>query len=283
MEISENEERTILVTNNLRKSRIQLGIFGIFLLTGILFKIRGAKLPLMAIEMLGILLLINLFFCYLALKIWPKQTTPKVSKGYFILQTIELIVLLMTTHFLGITLSWGGLFLIIYILFCFLVFTQIIYSWLSAFVSGSGYLILAGLEHWRVLKNGNFYTLSNQSFSFFSITISLVAGLILFFALYLGSFLKSWQILKEEKEKLKTEKFNLEQGIKVKEREIKELNQKLNEQIERGEEKLQKIRDLERFKRFAIDREIKMRELKKEIGKLKENFKSKQTRYDSKK
>lgn len=277
MEASENEERKILIANILRKSRIQLGIFGIFLLAGLLLKIKGLQLPWIAIEMSGILFLINLFFFYLALKIWPKQTTPKISKGYFIFQIIELIVLLMMIHFLGITLSWGGLLLIVYILFCFLVFTQIIYSWGSVFTSGIGYLALAGLEYWGILKRGKFYILSNQSFSFFSITISLVIGLILFLALYLDSFLKAWRTLREKKEELDAEKSNLEQKIKFKEKEIEELSQKLNEQIENRKEESQKIRELERFKRFAIDREIKMKELKEEIRKLKENFKSKPT------
>jgi len=68
-------------------------------------------------------------------------------------------------------------------------------------------------------------------------------------------------------------KISLEIRIQARTRELQELAQKLEEQVrERTKELQNKIRELEKFQKITVGRELKMIELKKEIEKLKEEL-----------
>jgi nitrate/nitrite-specific signal transduction histidine kinase len=76
--------------------------------------------------------------------------------------------------------------------------------------------------------------------------------------------------IKESHQSLEEAKAVLEIRVAARTRELQDLAQSLEEQVKARTSDLQeKMKELERFNRLAIDRELKMIELKKELKKLK--------------
>lgn len=80
--------------------------------------------------------------------------------------------------------------------------------------------------------------------------------------------------LKRSKSQLEEAKHSLEIKVRARTRQLQELAQTLEEKVKIRTKRLQeKIEELERFQKFAVGRELKMKELKEEIQKLKERLK----------
>ena len=82
------------------------------------------------------------------------------------------------------------------------------------------------------------------------------------------------QKLKESREALEDEKKVLEIRVKARTRELEELAQTLDEKVkERTKELQDRIKELEKFHRLTVGREMKMVELKNRIKQLEEELK----------
>lgn len=105
----------------------------------------------------------------------------------------------------------------------------------------------------------------------FSLPISVFAGAVIsgcFFALalyYRSKFL-------EARDEAETAKASLEIKIRARTRELKDLSENLENQVEeRTKEFKEKVKELERFNKLAVGRELKMISLKEELKKFKEH------------
>ncbi len=77
--------------------------------------------------------------------------------------------------------------------------------------------------------------------------------------------------LEKMTEALEEAKTTLEIRVKARTRELEELTHNLEEQVrQRTKELEEKVKELEKFQKFAVGRELRMRELKEEIKRLKE-------------
>lgn len=80
--------------------------------------------------------------------------------------------------------------------------------------------------------------------------------------------------LKKTQDVLEETKTVLEIRVEARTRELKKLTESLDTKVKEKTQELQeKIRDLERFRNLAVGRELKMVELKKELGELKNGIK----------
>jgi phage-related minor tail protein len=73
-------------------------------------------------------------------------------------------------------------------------------------------------------------------------------------------------------DELKEAKITLEIKVQARTDELRKLAETLDEQVKQRTKELQeKLRELEKFREVAVGRELKMIELKKEIGRTKED------------
>jgi len=80
----------------------------------------------------------------------------------------------------------------------------------------------------------------------------------------------------ETQDEIEIARATLEIKVEARTKELKELSDKLEEQVKEGTRELQeRVKELEKFHRLAVGRELRMINLKKEIKKLKEELKTK--------
>jgi hypothetical protein len=79
--------------------------------------------------------------------------------------------------------------------------------------------------------------------------------------------------LSEIKTKLEEKKENLEVSVKARTDELEQLSEKLKDKVkERTKELEDKMVELEKFKKMAVGRELKMVELKKQLKEMKDEI-----------
>jgi hypothetical protein len=285
----ERDEIEELIVNIHKNNQIKLFIFGISLAIAFSFKMGNLQVSWTVLGLTAFLFFLNVISEFLVKKVWVKQNLEEVTQGYFIFQAVELMALLLLIYFLGALLFWGIAVLIMYITFCFLIFTRKTYPWVIALLATAVYFALALLEYFGILPYMNIYHLEKkviQKPSFLIPTFAFTAGLLITLAFYLDIFSKSWEDsfkelklklreIREKEEKLAQIKENLEEKLKEKEREIRELTLQFNQERHLREKEAQRLKELETFHKLAVERELKMKELKEEIGRLKKLIKSK--------
>lgn len=288
---SENEELENLITNIHKNNQIRIVIFGAFLVLSLLLEWLSisAKMSIMippiVAGVITLLLFINLISELFAKKIWPKQTVKKVGLSYFIFQLIEVMALLLTIPFFEAVAFGGIALLLVYIIFYYLGFSEKIYPRILAIICVMGYVALGFLAHFGVLEYQNIYNIGASpmlSRPFFITNISFMVGFLICLALYADIFstrlrnsIEALQNRTREliltQDELKEAKITLEIKVQARTDELRKLAETLDEQVKQRTKELQeKLRELEKFREVAVGRELKMIDLKKEIGKLKD-------------
>jgi len=276
-------ELKVLIRNIHTNNRVRLIFFSVFLIFSLLLKWLNVKIPWLIVEVSGLFLFINLLAEYLAGDVWPEQTVSQVSLSYFIIQIIEIFLILMSVGLSGTIFFEALPILTVYIISAFFAFTKRIYPKLITLICAIGYFALGLLIYFKILDYRDYHLLDkNLFFAFLIWAIGILACVAFYgntFSGKLRNFIETLktrinqlsqrenQILQKEEE---LDRLNqaLKDEIKLKTREIKELSENFNKaKVE--EEKLQsKIRKLEIFQQLSIERELKMIQLKQEIKKL---------------
>jgi len=92
-------------------------------------------------------------------------------------------------------------------------------------------------------------------------------------ALFTNSFRKYYSNLLDAYDEIEAEKSVLEVRVRARTKELEQLAANLDQQVkERTKELQERVKELERFQKLALGRELKMIELKKEIEKLKKEL-----------
>jgi len=286
--VLEDEELKELVSHIHKNNQIRFFIFGGFLLLSLLLKWMDITVPWTIIQIIIALFLTNVLTECLVKKVWPKQTVTKVSLEYLTIQIIEVIFILAGIHFFGAVVTGGVGVLMVYIIFWYLAFTRNTYPRIIALICTVGYVILGFLEYFGVLE---FQDVTNlgvnlvQDWDLFITNITWMVGFLICLAFYGDVFskrlrdsikilrIKTSQLTKKEEE-LGKAKATLEIKVQARTKELKELTEGLDIQVkQRTKELEEKIKELEKFQKLAVGRELKMVELKKEIKKLEELLK----------
>lgn len=255
--------------------KLVLMIFAIVVLAAAVIRIFIGKIvPDLIFVLFLIWILIYVFYYYY---IRQKINEKNLGSFYFIKSSVDLFLITAAIHFLG-GVEWIGA-----------VFYLAVLSWASAilsknkvfvlsFMAVSFYLALALLECSGLLPHNSL--LDSHSGLYQNTTYILVQALVLIiiflfvsqnYGTLANNFRESKKRLLNYQERLEEAKSVLEIRVHSRTRELQKLANNLEEEVSRRTKEAQaRVEELERFKRLAVGRELKMVELKKEIEKLKE-------------
>jgi len=220
-----------------------------------------------------------------------------INKAHFGFFVLQILILTIIVHYLGGIESIGVLFCTFFIVYGIFLLPKK-YNLLIVLISLSCFFTLACLEYLEILPH---YTLfaggdifKNPIGTLSRLTIIIASFFLLFIItsrlsermrIQTEDLTKSQSKLKtlnlelenkvgefkEVKNALEDAKATLEIKVKARTRELEELAQGLEKEVKQRTKELQnKLQELERFQKFAVGREMKMVELKKEIKRLKE-------------
>lgn len=122
-----------------------------------------------------------------------------------------------------------------------------------------------------------FYLLAGKDFFNIGLDVGLIAGSSFLFVWFTGAFRNYYSVLLEAQDEVEKSRRSLEEKVKLKTKELKELNEGLEKEVEKRTLKIEEQKNemekkfdyLERFEKVTVGRELKMKELKEEIETLK--------------
>ncbi len=215
---------------------------------------------------------------------------PKISQivnSYFGYLLFDLIILTMIIYIIGGVTWIGFIFYGLYIFTNFLLFPR---SYLLFFIFYSSFLytLLVSIQYLGIFPPQSIFSLEERVAQnpFYVLSTWMVAIIFLWVLGYYGdTFYKALQGKIEELQKtrgvLEEERASLEIRVRARTNELREERESLEEKVKERTKELEKerkelakrITELERFHKVAVGRELKMRELKKEVEKLKKEKK----------
>ena len=266
--------------------RLREGILILFLLSVIFFKITNHLFYTIQanwiVFALAVWLITSLIFRFLV----NRQTTASGISNLYLFYDIliELPLLTVIVYNTGLT-EWTGIFYLFPIVFTSIVFPRkrafLIYTVASIY-----YIFVVLLPFFNTVYF-KYYFLSGinpsdkQNYILNNILFTTATFYLVGLAANLLTDLltKRTAELEETKEKLEEEKAVLEIKVKARTRDLKELAINLEEKVkERTKEVEEKMKELEKFNKLAIGRELKMIELKSQIKELKKGSGNEKTR-----
>jgi C4-dicarboxylate-specific signal transduction histidine kinase len=107
--------------------------------------------------------------------------------------------------------------------------------------------------------------------------MSLIFASCVLFIIFTNTFREYYLTLLNSQDEVEKSRKGLEEKVKIKTKELKELNENLEKEVEKRTEKIKeqstdlekKVNHLEKFNKLTIGRENRMKELKEEIETLK--------------
>ena len=266
--------------------RLREGILILFLLSVIFFKITNHLFYTIQanwiVFALAVWLITSLIFRFLV----DRQTTASGISNLYLFYDIliELPLLTVIVYNTGLT-EWTGIFYLFPIVFTSIVFPRkrafLIYTVASIY-----YIFVVLLPFFNTVYF-KYYFLSGinpsdkQNYILNNILFTTATFYLVGLAANLLTDLltKRTAELEETKEKLEEEKAVLEIKVKARTRDLEELAINLEEKVkERTKEVEEKMKELEKFNKLAIGRELKMIELKSQIKELKKGSGNEKTR-----
>lgn len=226
---------------------------------------------------------ITIYLYLLTKKVKNTRQMEDISMAYFV---ANLLLYTAIIHYSG-GIEWVGVFIYFFIIVEASIVLPKRRSLLITLAAIAFYSFLGVSEYFGVIPHHKFFIsgtelYQNASYLAFVIIACAVAGFsyITFITNnYSSVFRKISNTLAKERERLvgvqvqlEESKATLEIKVEARTKELTELTDHLEEQVKQRTKQLQsKVQELEKFQKFAVGREIKMVELKKEISKLKKN------------
>jgi len=270
----EDEELKELKDHIEKNTHLSYFIFGGFLLLALSMTLTGVVVPWINVELIALILLLNFFHLHFFEQFKP--TVQSVSRGYLLVHIAEVIAILAVIHFFGAVPFGGVCALMIYVLFAYFGFTRIIYPQIITIVCIVGFIDLTLLEYYGILPYHDLQNLGvnvMENKNLFLLNIVFMTGFLLCTALYSNTFSKKFRGIINNLTKKETElneaRTILEIKVRARTRELRELVEKQEGEIKRRTNELQaRIKELERFQKLTVGRELTMVEIKKKIKEL---------------
>ena len=286
-----DDELKELISNIRKNNQIRFFVFVSFLILAVGLRLSEIIVPWSVIIIIVVLLFGNIACEFLARTTWPKRTVSYVSNLFFILQILEVIALIIAISEFEAVLFGGIAILMLYVVFCYLGFTRRLYPRILAFFCIVGYIIAGLLKFFHILEYEDLQGLGINPFENNALVVSVMTfmiGAFIYLSFYEDVFSeklretigllrnRTSQLVRREKESADA-KTVLEIRVEARTQELRELTDSLNKQVKRRTKELQeKIKELEKFQRLSVGRELKMIELKKENKELKKSLKEKE-------
>lgn len=266
---------------SIRRERTGVAILALIFIL-ILNKIFPFRVPAQISFSIFALVLSFTLFLYIARR---ARSLTILEHLYVIFSLFEIIILTFIIHYLG-GVEWIGI-----IIYMFLVVEANIVlpppkGLAVTLAAAASYIGLVFLEYWGVFPHREFFLIKPGLYKdIFYIMFTVLTGtLMVFFFIsktsgnFSGMFKKQAQVLERARGELEEAKKILEIRVQAKTFELRELAKNLEFQIKERTRELEKerrelatrIAELERFHKVAVGRELKMRELKKELERVKQ-------------
>lgn len=205
-----------------------------------------------------------------------------LAPTYFLYTMFDLLILTLVIYYLGGIFWLGFIFYSFYVLLNFMTFPRAQAFFLTVWIMLL-YTDLVLMQYFHILPFTVLFPSQNQTHFHlpyvFATAIAYVSTFLLvayysegFYQLYTGRIFK----LKETREILEKEKLLLEERVEARKKELEGGRESLQERVEQREKELEleeialqeKVADLEKFKKIAIGREEKLKELSRELERL---------------